>query len=106
MPLTTHDFSVPLSLDPIDLTTQDDDLQKALALSIQEMQKQQGGGMVQESTNISLEDQELSRLWESPFFTSDAPIIRWYHQFFVFVSAGAHERSWAPGIDYMYFWVM
>lgn len=43
-------------LDPIDLT-QDDDLQKALALSLQDMQHQNGG--------ISLEEQELSRyvLW-------------------------------------------
>lgn len=39
-------------LDPIDLT-QDDDLQKALALSLQDMQHQNGG--------ISLEEQELSR---------------------------------------------
>ena len=44
-----------LSLDPIDLTqeSQDDDLQKALALSLQDMQHQSGG--------ISLEDQELSK---------------------------------------------
>lgn len=51
----------PLSLslsDPIDLTqdSQDDDLQKALALSLQDMQHQ--GGV------ISLEEQELSKYEE------------------------------------------
>ena len=39
--------------DPIDLTHEDDALQKALALSLQEMQ--------QTGPQISLEDQELSR---------------------------------------------
>ena len=42
-------------LDPIDLTKEDDALQKALALSLQEMQQQPDSG------GISLEDQELSR---------------------------------------------
>ena len=47
-----HFLSMCPFLDPIDLT-QDDDLQKALALSLQDMQHQNGG--------ISLEEQELSR---------------------------------------------
>ena len=52
-------YKYPLSLsDPIDLTqdSQDDDLQKALALSLQDMQHQ--GGV------ISLEEQELSKYEE------------------------------------------
>lgn len=54
-------YKYPLSLslsDPIDLTqdSQDDDLQKALALSLQDMQYQ--GGV------ISLEEQELSKYEE------------------------------------------
>ena len=44
-----------LPLDPIDLTKEDDALQKALALSLQEMNQQPDSG------GISLEDQELSR---------------------------------------------
>ena len=49
-------FPLPiLLLDPIDLTKEDDALQKALALSLQEMQQQPDSG------GISLEDQELSR---------------------------------------------
>lgn len=53
--------STPSSSDPIDLTKEDDALQKALALSIQDMQRQQvaGGGQ------ISLEEQELSRALEA-----------------------------------------
>ena len=45
------------SLDPIDLTKDggDQDMQKALMLSMQEMQSTTGGGV------ISLEEQELSR---------------------------------------------
>ena len=48
-------LSLILLLDPIDLTKEDDALQKALALSLQEMQQQPDSG------GISLEDQELSR---------------------------------------------
>ena len=48
-------LSLNLLLDPIDLTKEDDALQKALALSLQEMQQQPDSG------GISLEDQELSR---------------------------------------------
>lgn len=53
----TKILSLSLS-DPIDLTqdSQDDDLQKALALSLQDMQHQ--GGV------ISLEEQELSKYEE------------------------------------------
>ena len=42
--------------DPIDLTQEDNALQKTLALSLQEMQQGSTGG-----PQISLEDQELSR---------------------------------------------
>lgn len=45
----------PQPQDPIDLTGEEDALQKALALSIQEMHRQPGGG------GISIEEQELSR---------------------------------------------
>lgn len=41
--------------DPIDLTQEDNALQKALALSLQDMQQSTSGAQ------ISLEDQELSR---------------------------------------------
>ena len=44
--------------DPIDLTLEDNALQKALALSLQEMQQNPSGAQ------ISLEDQELSR-WKT-----------------------------------------
>ncbi|CAI8024839.1 Ubiquitin carboxyl-terminal hydrolase 25 [Geodia barretti] len=46
--------------DPIDLTQEDNALQKALALSLQEMQQGSTGG-----PQISLEDQELSRALEA-----------------------------------------
>jgi hypothetical protein len=45
---------------PIDLTQEDNALQKALALSLQEMQQGSTGG-----PQISLEDQELSRALEA-----------------------------------------
>ena len=51
-------FSPALALcapDPIDLTQEDNALQKALALSLQDMQHNTSGAQ------ISLEDQELSR---------------------------------------------
>ena len=54
--------------DPIDLTGEEDALQKALALSIQEMQRQSGGG------GISIEEQELSRCSVRP--SSGLPVQR------------------------------
>ena len=71
-------YPSPSSPDPIDLTQEDDALQRALALSIQEMQRvdgvgggdkgggggDKGGGEAGSgggSGGISLEDQELSR---------------------------------------------
>ena len=55
LPSPSSSLSLILLLDPIDLTKEDDALQKALALSLQEMQQQPDSG------GISLEDQELSR---------------------------------------------
>ena len=59
----------PAIADPIDLTSGDDDLQKALALSIQEMNQGnevmggRGGGM--DGGNMSQEDEDLSRSVET-----------------------------------------
>ena len=54
-PLCSASLTTPCAPDPIDLTQEDNALQKALALSLQDMQHNTSGAQ------ISLEDQELSR---------------------------------------------